>query len=56
MIATKELKRWLATLDGDSCVGIDEGGLTLHEISEEEGMGGAYMEVGGIPEEIEHGV
>lgn len=52
MIPATEVMRWLNTLRDDSCVGIDEDGLCLREIREED-VQYACMSVGGIPEEIE---
>lgn len=49
MIATKELIRWAQTLDPDSGVAIDDGGLTLVELDADNAESGAYLEVGGIP-------
>jgi len=47
MAATvKEIQEWLATLDPDDSVGIDEGGLEL--VAEKDG---AYFEIGGIDED-----
>ena len=43
-IKVEELKRWLETLDRDSLVWVDEGGLTLENIGD--GYE-AYLEVGG---------
>ena len=40
----KELRQWLAVLDRDSSVGIDEGGLTLRVLGDED----VYFEVGGL--------
>jgi hypothetical protein len=47
MIATKRLIEWLDTLPEGSGVSIDDGGLTLvcNDVP------GAYLEVGGVPEE-----
>lgn len=53
MIHISELRKWMNTLDLDSSVGIDEGGLTLHEVDSGGRMTGASYEIGGIPESIE---
>lgn len=47
MMEVHEIKAWLEKLGDDTMVGIDEGGLTLCEP-----RSGAYIEIGGIPEEI----
>ena len=47
MIITHALYNWIQTLDPDAEVWIDEGGLTLC------GPEGAYLEVGGNPDEDE---
>ena len=46
-MATKvrDLRAWLNGLDGDASVGIDDGGLALQVLGDEEN----YYEVGGIP-------
>jgi hypothetical protein len=49
MIAVKELKSWLKTLEPDDSVGIDERGLSLFSAGDPE----AYLEVGGDPEECD---
>jgi hypothetical protein len=43
----EDIKAWLNTLDDDTLVGIDDGGLCLQETTNTEN----YLEVGGIPEE-----
>lgn len=53
MIDIKELKRWLATLNPEGFVAVDDGGLTLVELNEHLNETGAYLEVGGIPFEEE---
>lgn len=50
MISVKQLREWLDTLKDDSSIGIDDGGLTLYEVQDEEPTE-AYIEVGGLPEE-----
>lgn len=42
-----ELKNWLSTLPNKAEVGIDEGGLQLQVVGNED----VYVEVGGLPEE-----
>jgi hypothetical protein len=54
MMDVFEVKRWLETLAPGSSIGIDEGGLTLREVTAQNEMTEAYCEVGGIPEEIEN--
>lgn len=50
-IAIQELKRWLNTLPKDGSVAIDEGGLTMTCLEDED----AYIEVGGDSEDLEDG-
>jgi hypothetical protein len=57
MIAVSELKDWAATLSaldrhGEHFVAVDDGGLTLVEIQNNE-QTGAYLEVGGEPSDEE---
>lgn len=57
MIAVSELRDWAASLSaldrhGEHFVAVDEGGLTLIEIQNNEPTG-AYLEVGGEPHESE---
>ena len=47
MMEVHEIEAWLSNFPDDTMVGIDEGGLTLREP-----RSGAYIEIGGIPEEI----
>lgn len=47
MLPKKEILKWLKTLPNDAGVFVDEGGLTLKT------KDGAYLEVGGEPEEEE---
>lgn len=51
MMTKKEVLEWLETLDDDSGVAIDEGGLCLVEIDENGEETESYIEVGGIPDE-----
>jgi hypothetical protein len=53
MISKAELLAWVNTLSDDSCIGVDDGGLTL--VGGNDIMGDAYLEVGGFPEDIENG-
>ncbi len=50
-IDVKELIRWATTLDPQSEVAIDEGGLALVELTNTGLPTNAYLEVGGIPED-----
>jgi hypothetical protein len=50
MIGKAELLRWVNTLDDQSSIGIDEGGLCLREVDNDDVQTGAYYEVGGLPE------
>jgi len=54
MVGKAELLAWVNTLDNSHDVGIDEGGLMLVELLADGTMGPAFLEVGGIPEEVEH--
>lgn len=56
MVNKRELLVWIETLDDESCIGIDEGGLCLREILSNDTLGEAYFEIGGIPKAIEEGV
>lgn len=57
MLDIPEIIRWLQTLDHDSAVGVDEGGLTLVEISTPKDKPmrrtEAYLNIGGIPAHLE---
>lgn len=58
MITAKELKQWAATLEDDAQVYVDQGGLSLVVLADDEncpfdGFSGPYLEVGGLPEEDE---
>ena len=46
----REIKEWLDTLSDDDVVGIDDGGLCLQVVGDPE----PYLEVGGMPDEIEY--
>jgi hypothetical protein len=45
----QELKEWLNNLPPDAEVGVDEGGLCLRVVGDDE----TYYEVGGLPEDEE---
>ncbi len=45
MIAVRELRDWLNSLDPGDVIGVDDGGLTLCVVGTS-----AYIEVGGLPE------
>lgn len=51
MIKAAELKRWLESLSEDADVAIDDGGLAIVELDERGNDTGAYLEIGGIPDE-----
>ncbi len=53
MLPVIEVIDWLESLSLDSSVGISEGGLTLYEVTKEGVKTDSYLELGGIPEEIE---
>lgn len=47
-MSVKEVIRWLSTLSPSDAVGIDEGGLALRSLDDQN----VYMEVGGISEDV----
>jgi len=49
---TRTVINWLRSLPEGSDVGIDEGGLCLRAVLDDE-LTGDYYEIGGIPQEIE---
>ena len=51
MISKKEPQDWLDTVEDDGFVAIDDGGLQLVELDADREETGAYLEVGGTPEE-----
>jgi hypothetical protein len=51
MISIKELRRWLNTLDQNRSVAIDDGGLNLVEVNENDEETDEYIEVGGVSED-----
>jgi hypothetical protein len=53
MVGKAELLAWVNSLSDDSCIGVDEGGLTLREVLPDDTLGEAYIELGGIPEGVE---
>ena len=42
-----QLREWLATLNDDQLVGVDDGGLCLRVVDDPE----PYCEIGGLPED-----
>lgn len=46
-ITAKELRKWLVTFADDDLVAIDEGGLEILLVRNQN----IYLEIGGIPEE-----
>ncbi len=52
MISINELQKWLSTLSPDNYLAIDDGGLTLLEITADDAATSAFLEIGGVPEEI----
>ena len=54
MTSVREVILWLNTLDSESSVAVDEGGLTLIEISADHTPTESYFEVGGFEEYSEH--
>lgn len=53
MINKAELLRWLNTLNDDSSIGIDEDGICLVEVLAINSKSSAYLEVGGVPLDVE---
>lgn len=53
MNAAVAIIEWLEALPYGADVGIDEGGLCMRAVVDGK-LSGAYYELGGIPEEIEH--
>lgn len=51
MMSKQEVLDWINTLDDDSSIAIDEGGLSLVEIDGDGNETDAYLEVGMTPEE-----
>ncbi len=49
MMAIAEAKRWLDTLDPKNSIAVDDGGLTIVEVTPEGEQTGAYLEIGGVP-------
>ena len=49
MMSLQEVKEWIATLDADSFLAIDDGGLAIVELTPEGEETGAYCEIGGTP-------
>ena len=50
MISRQEVLSWVKSLDPDSSVAIDEGGLMLVEINSDGETTDEYLEVGGEPD------
>lgn len=49
MMSAGEIREWLSQFEDDAMVAVDEGGLTLVYVNDED----IYCEVGGTPEETE---
>jgi hypothetical protein len=49
MMTKEDIEEWLATLPARTMVGIDDGGLALEALDEDNAPYGPYLEVGGIP-------
>jgi hypothetical protein len=43
----KELERWLSTLEDETWIAIDDGGLAIVDLDSD-----AYIEIGGVPEVV----
>jgi hypothetical protein len=52
MMSRTEATRWMATLEPDSSVAIDDGGLALIEINVRGKPTGAYLEIGGTSDAV----
>lgn len=50
-LSVTDLKAWIETLGPENAVAVDDGGLTLVEIAPNGEETGAYLELGGIPED-----
>lgn len=50
MITAGELREWLSKFSRDDLIAIDDGGLTLVEVTPDGEETGVYLEVGGKPE------
>lgn len=53
MISVKEFADWVATLHPENGIAIDDGGLTVVEIDENNQLTGARFEIGGVPQDDE---
>lgn len=51
MTSIKDLKAWIETLDPGNSVAVDDGGLAVVELTPTGIETGAYLEIGGVPEE-----
>ena len=49
MTPVEELKRWIETLDPQNEIAVDDGGLTIVELTPDGVETGAYFEIGGTP-------
>jgi hypothetical protein len=49
MTPVHKVKRWIETLAPDNMLAVDDGGLTLVELTPAGEETGAYLEVGGVP-------
>ena len=48
-MTVKEIQAWIETLDPNNQIVVDEGGLTIVELTPDGTETGAYAEIGGIP-------
>lgn len=53
MMDVIEVRRWIATLEDDSNIAVDDGGLCLVELTPDGQATGAYLEIGGVPDNQE---
>lgn len=53
MMAVSVVMDWLSSIPPDSSIGVDEGGLTLREVNNQGELTENYLDLGGIPEDIE---
>jgi hypothetical protein len=49
-ISVATLKAWVESLDPRGSTAIDDGGLSLVELTADDAETGAYLEIGGVPE------
>lgn len=53
MMAKQEIIHWLESLCDNTFVGVDQGGLCLRAVRDDILMEDEWLDIGGIPKEIE---